>query len=52
LELLTPIFHDYADLIEGVLPPKLRLTWRKAAPVAPQIKGRKTLDHRACCSGG
>ncbi|MBL6081733.1 hypothetical protein JMJ56_27505 [Belnapia sp. T18] len=45
LELLRPIFYDYADVIEAVLPVELRSKWRQVGLFVRQTKGRKALDH-------
>jgi hypothetical protein len=46
LELLRPILLGHAQLIEGILPPKLRSNWRQAVAFARPARGRKALDHR------
>ncbi|MDN3568772.1 hypothetical protein ACFQY5_40920 [Paeniroseomonas aquatica] len=46
MELLTPVFRGYAEEVEAILPPELRLNWRKAVAFTHRAKGRKALDHR------
>ena len=46
LALLEPIFADHAELIEALLPSRLRRNWRQAVAFARPAKGRKSLDHR------